>query len=127
MVGENDMRFGAELQKILRYIPPPFQVVDFTEQSDRIHDRAIADNASLSRMQRAGRYQSKYELLSVDHQGMRGIVAALKADDYVRVGGEQIDDFTFALVTPLRPNNRYGFHSPPLSNGTRFPCRRALS
>ena len=33
--------------------------------------------------------------------GVAGVIAALRADDDVRLFGEDIDDFAFAFVAPL--------------------------
>ena len=40
-------------------------------------------------------------LFAVDDQRMAGVITALKADDNVRVVGEEIDDLAFAFVAPL--------------------------
>jgi hypothetical protein len=44
--------------------------------------------------------------LPVHHQGVAGIVAALKAHDYIGVLGKKIDDLPFALVSPLGAYDR---------------------
>ncbi len=36
--------------------------------------------------------------------GVARVIAALRADDDVRVLGEKIDDFAFAFVAPLGPD-----------------------
>ncbi len=40
-------------------------------------------------------------LLATDDQGMTGVVAALKPHDGLRLPGQQIDNLSLALVTPL--------------------------
>ncbi len=42
---------------------------------------------------------------------MRGVVAALKTNDHVGVGGQQVDDFTLALVAPLRTDHCNCLHN----------------
>jgi hypothetical protein len=37
----------------------------------------------------------------VDNDGVAGVIAALKTDDHVYTVAEQIDDFSFAFVSPL--------------------------
>jgi hypothetical protein len=37
---------------------------------------------------------------------MTGIMAALKADDHVRTARKPVDDLAFALVAPLRADDR---------------------
>ena len=78
-----------------------FERVDFLDQDLRIDDHAVADDAELVRVQRAGRDQVEDGLLAVDDQRVAGVVAALEADDDIGVVGEQIDDLALALVAPL--------------------------
>jgi len=42
---------------------------------------------------------------AVDHERMAGVVPALKPHDDVRLGGEQIDDLSLALVAPLKTDD----------------------
>ncbi len=39
--------------------------------------------------------------LTVHHKSMTGVIATLEANDDVSVLGEEIDDLTFAFVSPL--------------------------
>jgi hypothetical protein len=39
--------------------------------------------------------------LTVHHKSVTGVIATLEADDDVSVLGEEIDDLTFAFVSPL--------------------------
>ncbi len=36
------------------------------------------------------------------NDGVAGVVSALAADDDVRLAGEDVDDFAFAFIAPLR-------------------------
>ena len=78
-----------------------FERVDFLDQDFRIDDHAVADDAELVRVERAGRDQVEDGLLAVDHQRVAGVVAALEANDDIGVVSKQIDDLALALVTPL--------------------------
>ena len=40
-------------------------------------------------------------LLTVDDQGVSGIIAPLKTDNIIRITGQQINDFAFTFITPL--------------------------
>ena len=45
-------------------------------------------------------------LLSVDHEGMAGIVSALEAHHHVGALGKEIHHLSFPLITPLCSNDR---------------------
>ena len=64
-----------------------FEGVDLLDQDLRIDDHAVADDAELIRVERAGRDQVKDGLFAVDHQCVAGVVAALEADDDIGVAG----------------------------------------
>src|SRR5512144_2803763 len=66
-------------------------------------------------MQHTGRHQVQDDLLIVDHQGVARIVPALEADHDVGVLGENVDDFSFSLVSPLDANSYDGWHTLPLT------------
>ena len=62
-------------------------------------------------MQNARWNDVKHRRLSVDNEGMAGVVPALKAGDEVRTGPEPINDFPFAFVTPLGADCDDGRHT----------------
>ena len=43
--------------------------------------------------------------LAADHQRVPGVVAALETHDRFRAIGEQVDDLSLALITPLGAND----------------------
>ncbi len=51
------------------------------------------------------------ELLAVADDRVAGVVAALEADDRVRVLGEQVDDLALALVAPLGADYDHAWHN----------------
>ena len=53
-------------------------------------------------------HQLEGEALSVDHDRVPGVVAALVADHQVHLLGDEVGELPLALVAPL------GRHSPPL-------------
>lgn len=59
-------------------------------------------------VQYATRYQPEDQFVFPDDQGMARVGTAGVPDD--RVGGftQQVDDFAFAFVAPLRPDDDYG-------------------
>jgi hypothetical protein len=60
-----------------------FQLCDFVEKSLRIEHHAVADHGELLRAQHAGGQQRELVSLTVDDEGVAGIVAALEAHDDV--------------------------------------------
>ena len=79
-----------------------------------INDQAVADDASLAGMQRAGGHKPQHEFLSADDQRVSGVVSAAEADDHIGVGCQHIDDFALAFITPLHADYGNCFHfSPP--------------
>ncbi len=52
----------------------------------------------------------EYIFFAIHHQGVASVVAALKAHHAVGVLGEQINDFSLALVTPLGAYHNHVSH-----------------
>ena len=82
------------------------QLVDLGEQRLRIDHHAVADEAHDAGMQDAGGNQVQHELLAVHVDGVSGVVAALIPRDGREVRRQHVDDLAFALVAPLRAQNR---------------------
>ena len=75
-----------------------------------IHDRAGADDAQRVRIEDARRHEMQLErAVLVDH-GVAGVVAALEADDHVRLLRQEVRDLALALVTPLGPDDGGHWH-----------------
>ena len=49
-------------------------------------------------------------LLAIDHEGVAGVVSALMPNDEIGLAGEEIDNFAFPLVAPLRADDRHVRH-----------------
>ena len=77
------------------------QACDFTRERHGINDHAIADDTHFSRPQNATRDQMQHIFFPGDDDGVPRVVATLRADDEVRLLGEEINDFAFAFVAPL--------------------------
>ena len=113
------------------------QLVDLGEQRLRVDDDAVADDAGDAGMQNARRDQPQHEFRAVDVDRVAGVVAALIAGDDVELRRQQIDDFSFAFVAPLRAEHSEIHHratillSKPDSSaliaiaGTRHRCPRS--
>jgi hypothetical protein len=81
-----------------------FEAIDLFNQHTGIYDHPIADHTGFP-LQHTGGEQMENELLTPDHHGVPGIVAALKTDNHFCVFGEQIDNFAFAFISPLGADN----------------------
>jgi hypothetical protein len=100
VVGHDQVRVGRHAQPA-RVDAAAAQAVDLVGQHPRVDDHAVADEAALPRIEDAAGDEVELELLPVAHDRVAGVVAALEADDRVRVLGEQVDDLALALVAPL--------------------------
>jgi len=83
-------------------LPQPVQLAD---QHPGIDDDAVADHAGLAGVEDPRRDQVQLELLAAPNDRVAGVVAALKANDHVRLLGEQVGDLSLPLVTPLGADN----------------------
>ena len=80
------------------------EIVHFLDQHRRVDHHAVADQAGLA-LQDTGGHQVADELFTIDDHRVSCIVAALKTDDKICTRSQKIDDFTLALVTPLRSDD----------------------
>ena len=79
-----------------------FHVINFLNQTLRVDDNAVADDAGRALVKNSRRQEPKLIFLAADRNRVTGIAAALKSDNRVRLRRQVIDDFAFALVAPLR-------------------------
>src|SRR5207302_3493787 len=85
------------------------QPLDLTNDRDRINDDAVADDARFSRTQNPRRDQVQHVFFLAQNDGVPRVVAALRADDDVRIFGQKINDLALAFVAPLSADeNRVG-------------------
>jgi len=105
-VVRHDQRRGrGDLQARTHFHAGGFQLSDFLLQRGRRDHHAVADQAQRVIAQDAGRNQVQHGLLTVDDQGMTGIVAALVTHNRSRLIGQQIDDLALAFIAPLGAEN----------------------
>ena len=124
MIRHHYVSVVAELQQ--RVVAQPsalFQPVDLFHQGDRIDHGTVADHAGLTGVQGACGHEPQDKFFAVNNQRMRRIVATLKSNDDVCIRGEEVYDFTFAFVAPLRANNCDCFHSGSLADSKRSSGR----
>ncbi len=100
MIGQNQVGRFADKQMFDPH-SELFQIIDFRHQTHRIHHHAIADDARLAAAQDAGRNEVQDISFPADINRVPGVVAALGADNDLGLVGQDIDDFSLALVAPL--------------------------
>ncbi len=65
----------------------------------------VPDDAAATLSQHSAGHQLQDEFLSVNDDGMAGIMAAGVARDHGKVLREHVDNFAFAFVAPLGADN----------------------
>src|ERR1041385_7274568 len=98
--------FADPEQRIIEQVAVLLQAGDLVQQHFDVEDDTVAYDTELVRMKSAGGDQMKNGFPAIDHQRVAGVVTALKADDDVRITGEEIDDFAFSFVSPLCADDR---------------------
>jgi hypothetical protein len=93
---------------------------NFFKQLGRRQDHAVADVALDARAHDAAGDQVQRGFHAVDHQGVAGVVAALKAHHALRLLGEPVHQLAFAFVAPL------GAHDHDIASGRCGLCIRHL-
>ena len=83
----------------------------FFIQCDRIDHQTVADDAGHFRTENTGRNQVQNVTFVTDFNRVSGVVAALKAYYHIHVPGEDVDQFTFTLITPLGTDQNIYRHS----------------
>ena len=101
VIRQDEVRAVADQQVPADLDPDLAQTVDLADERDRIDDDAVADHANFPRPQNAGRDQVQNIFLAAVDDGVSGVVAALAADDDIRLLGQDVDDFAFAFIAPL--------------------------
>jgi hypothetical protein len=96
---------GADLEPFEYRHAGGHQCLCFGNERVQGENDAIADQAAHPIAQDTGRNQVQDRLLAVDDQCMPGVVPPLKTHDGRGAIGEQIDDFSLALITPLGAND----------------------
>ena len=84
--------------------------VDLVDEHRRVDDHAVADDRRHPRVEDAARHELELEDLSVDHERVARVVAALVPDAHRRLLGEVVGDPTLALVAPLRADDHRAGH-----------------
>lgn len=106
---KNEMRFAGNEQSVLYRNLQLLQGFHFTPQGDRIDDHTIAHDVHDTFPEDATGNRMENVFDTFEFQCMSRIGATLKAGDYLVLGCENVNDFSFAFVSPLEAEqNVYG-------------------
>jgi hypothetical protein len=83
---------------------------DLLEQGLEVDHHAVADHGGDLRGQDAGREQLEFELLTMDHDRVPGVVAAVGFDHEVHAFTQQVGRLPLTLVPPLGSDDHDGRH-----------------
>ena len=86
---------------LLQSMPRACSAVDLVEQHRRLDHDAVADDRHHVVVEHARRQELEGEGLTVDDDGVTGVVAALVADHHGHLLGQQVGELALALVSPL--------------------------
>ena len=84
--------------------------VELVEQRLRIDDGPAPDEKLDVGMHHRRRNDPQSQLLRADDDRVPGIIAAAESRDDVVIGGVEIDDAAFALISPLTAEDDVGLH-----------------
>jgi hypothetical protein len=79
--------------------------VDLVHQEAEVDDHARSQDARGVRVEDARGNEMQLERPPLVHDGVSGVVAALVADDEIRLLREEVRDLALALVAPLRSDD----------------------
>lgn len=85
--------------------PIVLQIVEFLQQGRWVDDHPVTDDGQLVLPEDPGRHQPQGELLSIEGDGVTGVVPTLGTDNDVRVLAEVIGHLPLSFIAPLTTNN----------------------
>ena len=91
--------------QVRRRDPALLERRDLLDEEREVDDRPGAEHADRVRVEDAGRDEVQLEGALFVDDGVSGVVAALVADDEIRLLREEVRDLAFALVAPLRSDD----------------------
>jgi ethanolamine utilization microcompartment shell protein EutL len=81
------------------------ECINLLQELLRINHHAVTDDARFVAVQNAGRNEVQRVALIAHLYGVASIGSAVVAHDHIMLRGEQINDLSFAFVSPLESNN----------------------
>ncbi|MOA28352.1 hypothetical protein D3C78_1492890 [compost metagenome] len=106
MIRHDDMRTVTDYE-ILSAKSVLMNIFNLLQQGRRTNNHTITNYTFLVIIKNTRRDQTKLVLLTVDENGMTGIVTALITGHHICALREIIRDFTFTFVPPLGSHNDY--------------------
>ena len=91
--------------QVRRRDPALLERRDLLDEEREVDDRPGAEHADRVRVEDAGRDEVELEGALFVDDGVSGVVAALVADDEIRLLREEVRDLALALVAPLRSDD----------------------
>ena len=101
VVEHHHLRAGGDEETPLRLHARGAHGLDLLDEVERVHHHAVADDARLALVQDAARDEAQHALLALRDHGVAGVRAALVAHHDVRLVRQDVDDFSFAFISPL--------------------------
>ena len=114
VVRHDQMGVAGNLER-RRVDAPGLEHVHLADQHSGIDDHAIADHRRDVVVEHSTRDELKGETLTVDHEGVAGVVAALIADDQFHLLGDEVGELALPLVSPLSTDDNGRGHGALLS------------
>src|ERR1700683_4076827 len=102
MIGKNYMRAVAQKKTPADFDAGFFQVFELADQRGGIHHRSGSDLSFFVRPKNTAGDQLKNVFMSIEDNGVAGVVSAGIACGVIERGSQIVNDFAFALVAPLR-------------------------
>ena len=95
------MRAIADEQVLVDVDSQLAQAIHLGHKRDWIDNHAVSDHANFALPQDSRRNQMQHIFHAAVNDCVPGIIAALAADNDVRLRSKHVDNFAFALVAPL--------------------------
>ena len=85
---------------------PGLHKINLLNENGRINDGAVGNDQFTVWIQDSAWHQVEGQLFSLDNDRVAGIRPTIEANDHVVFGGQDVNKFSFAFVSPLQPDNR---------------------
>ncbi len=110
VVGRDDMGVGADDELVGRD-PARLQPVDLPEKHLEVDHHTIADHRGAGRGQDPAGQEMQGVFLTVDDDGMTGVVAAIELHHIVDVRAHEVGRLALALIAPLGADQHDRWHA----------------
>ena len=108
--GQDQMGLARKQQAFADVDGEALQFFKLFAENDRVYDHAVAHHVDRFGMEDPRGDGVQHVLDPVEFEGMPGIGPALKAGDDIIIAGENVNDFSFSLVSPLEAEQQIYRH-----------------